>query len=71
MSRNSLLETGVISKVEVIAKGFETKPLSQYVANFDKWVSVRLQTKWLWIGMLLLPLKFVFLLLFCPCFTDS
>ena len=31
-----------------------------YLASLPKWLSVRLRTKWLWVGITLLPLKFIF-----------
>ena len=50
ISSNSLLETGVISEVQVTATGLEH-------TRSQPWLSVCLQTKWLWARVLLLSLE--------------
>ena len=45
MSVNSMLEAGTISEVQVTATS---------LARLAKWLSVRLQTKWLWVRISLL-----------------
>ena len=47
MSVNSMLEAGTISEVQVTATS---------LARLAKWLSVRLQTKWLWVRISLLSL---------------
>ena len=45
MSVNSMLEAGTISEVQVTATS---------LSRLAKWLSVRLQTKWLWVRISLL-----------------
>ena len=60
MSKNSLIETGLIS--EVLSDSNQIRNYNQLVrkrtltylvemASFAKWLSVRLPTKWLWVGI--------------------
>ena len=63
MSRNSLLKTGAISDVLSDCNRSWTcdhlvrKRTLNHLAKLAKWLSVRLQTKWLWVRIPLLSLK--------------
>ena len=73
MSRNSLLETGATSKVSVTATAFEQILLLSVklpilclfrrftMASLTKWLSVRVQTKRLWVRIPLLSITPVYL----------
>ena len=73
MSRNSLLETGATSKVSVTATTFEQISLLSVklptlclfrrftLASLTKWLSVRVQTKRLWVRIPLLSITPVYL----------